>query len=247
MQPPEKPEDRAVPVPCVWMAAGVISYKLCDLGHDCESCPLDAALTRSPTLRHGAGAPAPSTAWVFPAGRRYSLAHLWVRELGDRLRVGVDALAAVLLSSIEGVVKQAAGPRLRQGQTACSVKLLGGEIAIQTPVSGRPALYNEALAARPDLLVTSPYDDGWLFELAPPFDRDELANLLPAEERGRLARLDIQRFQRRVAMHLLQGADRVGEACADGGELLHDVRQMLGAARFLDLVREALTAGPTPE
>ena len=29
--------------PCVWMSAGLISYKLCDRGFDCENCPLDAA------------------------------------------------------------------------------------------------------------------------------------------------------------------------------------------------------------
>jgi hypothetical protein len=34
-------------LPCVWMAAGLLAYKLCDRGFDCESCPLDCALRRS--------------------------------------------------------------------------------------------------------------------------------------------------------------------------------------------------------
>ena len=33
---------------CVWMDAGVVNYKLCDRGYDCERCPLDQALHRRP-------------------------------------------------------------------------------------------------------------------------------------------------------------------------------------------------------
>ena len=35
-------------IPCVWMQAGVVDYKLCDRDYDCEHCPFDEALhTRS--------------------------------------------------------------------------------------------------------------------------------------------------------------------------------------------------------
>lgn len=33
---------------CVWMRAGVVTYKLCDRDFDCEHCPLDAALRNEP-------------------------------------------------------------------------------------------------------------------------------------------------------------------------------------------------------
>ena len=36
---------------CVWMDAGVVNYKLCDRGYDCERCPLDQALHRRPSER----------------------------------------------------------------------------------------------------------------------------------------------------------------------------------------------------
>lgn len=32
------------PTQCVWMQAGVVGYKLCDRGFDCDLCPFDAAL-----------------------------------------------------------------------------------------------------------------------------------------------------------------------------------------------------------
>lgn len=32
------------PLKCIWMLAGVLTYRLCDRQYDCEHCPLDAAL-----------------------------------------------------------------------------------------------------------------------------------------------------------------------------------------------------------
>ncbi len=30
--------------PCVWMSAGLVAWKLCDRGFECESCPFDQAM-----------------------------------------------------------------------------------------------------------------------------------------------------------------------------------------------------------
>ena len=46
-------------LPCIWMGAGLLRYRLCDREYDCEHCPLDAALR---------GAPAPPPAPVGTAG-----------------------------------------------------------------------------------------------------------------------------------------------------------------------------------
>ena len=39
------------PARCVWMLAGVVSYRLCNRAFDCDHCPLDRA------LREGARTP----------------------------------------------------------------------------------------------------------------------------------------------------------------------------------------------
>jgi hypothetical protein len=33
-------------LPCVWMAAGLVAYKLCDRDLDCDGCPFDRAFRR---------------------------------------------------------------------------------------------------------------------------------------------------------------------------------------------------------
>jgi hypothetical protein len=51
---------------CVWMDAGVVNYKLCDRGFDCERCPLDQALHRRPSARPAKAKPGET---VFQNGR----------------------------------------------------------------------------------------------------------------------------------------------------------------------------------
>lgn len=41
-------ETTADSLPCIWMSAGLLSYRLCDREYDCEHCPLDAALRGAP-------------------------------------------------------------------------------------------------------------------------------------------------------------------------------------------------------
>ena len=42
---------------CVWMRAGVIRYRLCDRGFDCDRCPLDAGLRARGIQQPRTGAP----------------------------------------------------------------------------------------------------------------------------------------------------------------------------------------------
>ncbi len=53
---------------CVWMDAGVVNYKLCDRGFDCDRCPLDQALHRRPSERR-ANPKAKLTETIFQDGR----------------------------------------------------------------------------------------------------------------------------------------------------------------------------------
>ncbi len=93
--PKHRDDSRLLPegaVPCVWMTAGLISWKLCDRDLECQSCPLDAALQcrsrRMDGARFREHEPAP---WKFPEDRRYNPSHSWIQRVDDdRVRFGVD-------------------------------------------------------------------------------------------------------------------------------------------------------------
>ena len=76
------PEDA---LPCVWMSAGLIAYRLCDREFDCDGCPLDLALRGvSPTTQSDNRTAVPAHhAAEFPEDRVYSTGHLWLQECPD--------------------------------------------------------------------------------------------------------------------------------------------------------------------
>lgn len=244
--PPSKAQGRSVlpddAKPCVWMAAGIVSYKLCDRDFDCERCPLDLALRGRPCGGNVERVVRP-IAFVFPDDRRYAAAHLWGRVTSaGRVRVGLDAFAAEVLAAAHDVELPAEGDNLETGDALCTIAAHPGRVQLKTPIPGRITLTNDALGHDPEALIADPYEAGWVAELQPfePAPETALARLLSAAEAKKRAKSDMDRFRRQVAMQLLVGTSEVGPAMADGGESLTDLRQMLGADRYLKIVCELL-------
>jgi glycine cleavage system H lipoate-binding protein len=227
------------------MTAGLVSYKLCDRDFDCERCPLDAALRGEPLAVPGAPPiDAPRVAALcFPDDRLYGSGHTWVRqEAGSDLRIGLDAFAVALIGSARRIEPRAAcGPGraeddcLDEGAPLCDLDLGIGRLAISSPVHGVPRRWNEALASDGALLVSAPYDDGWIVEMTPA-GTGSLRTLRSAAAARDRARLDLRRFRRRAALFLFDQTDAVGPTLQDGGEVLTDLRYILGPDRFVELI-----------
>jgi glycine cleavage system H lipoate-binding protein len=239
------------------MSAGLLAYRLCDRDFDCDSCPLDAAL-RGASLPAGSPLRPPGAApFEAPPDRLYDRRHVWVqrrarrREGGrsgdrSRVRLGLDAFAVALVWPITGVVWRAPEGPLAAGSALCDLELTGGHLPVVTPVSGRLLARNRGLEADASLLADSPYDEGWLVELeeAPAAGgevREGGGGLAGAAEAAERSRLDLRRFRRRAALFLLEGSEAAGPTLADGGQVLTDLRVILGPGRYLELVRDLLT------
>jgi glycine cleavage system H protein len=232
-------------MPCVWMQAGLLTYRICDWNYECERCPLDAAMRGvafTPAVREAAGAdpPAPTPRPEIPGDRRYHPACGWVAAAGEgRLRWGLDAVTAHLLDRITSVVLPASGTRLEQGRIA-SWLVDGGELVpLRAPVSGTVVHTNQAAQRDPALVTASPYEAGWLVELENDRRLEEVPGLCDAEARAESAARQMERL-RDAARRRLQGVPGVGPTAADGGERITDLRRMLGARRYHRLVLSIL-------
>ncbi len=229
--------------PCVWMSAGLLTYKICDRQFECDRCPLDAGL-REGTLAgsHVEGRLAPrSYAGVFPEDRRYSSGHLWLEALGrpdhGRQRLGLDAFAAAIVGHCGGVSWEVSPRTVSRNEAICQIDLGLGMLSLRAPVNGVVTGGNQALHRDPALLVTQPYEDGWLLEFQV-LDDAEFGGLMTAEMAWDNARMDLRRFRRRIAVQLFAGGQDLGQDMPDGGELITDLRQMLGGSTYLDLLHE---------
>jgi len=220
-------------LPCVWMQAGVLRYRLCDRGYDCEHCPLDTALRgiepATPPVPREAEAP---PAWVIRDDRRYDLAGGWVAEAeGGRLRWGIDGFAARLLDRLTSIVLPVPGASLERGRIGCWLADDGELLPLRCPLSGKVVQTNRAAQRDPALVTAFPYDDGWLVELQSPLSLGELPDLRPAATRREEAARQLAKLRRAAGRRLVEEPD-VGPTAADGGERLTDLRRMLGARRY---------------
>ncbi|MBK7405853.1 MAG: hypothetical protein IPJ41_14850 [Phycisphaerales bacterium] len=236
---------------CVWMQAGLLAYRLCPLHLDCEHCPLDAALRAgapSPATADQPHTPSPPQFQRFPDDRRYTPRHTWLRPDtpgAQHGRFGLDALAAALV----GLPLRIEHP---PDAAACVLILREGGIPVLAPHEFRFTRWNHALDTDPGLLLTDPYGDGWLAELAAmPTDRKRTEHdqpapdaFLDAPEAASRARLDLRRFRRRIALAMLDDAasldqprppDRLAGATTD-------VRTLLSPRQFVEAIRDLLHA-----
>ncbi len=224
-------------LPCVWMTAGLIAYRLCDREYDCDSCPLDLA------LRGGAGslplerAPAPGAIWDFPDDRQYSPLHEWVLDIGaaSRLRVGLDAFAARLLDHADRVVFPPTNAGVQRGRSACWILDEGELIPICSPLTGTVVGTNLRLGTDPALVASSPYEEGWLMEIQAREPLERQQGLLGARAARERTTLQLRQLHRRACAGLARDGT-VGMTLTDGGVRISDLRRTLGTDRYHRLI-----------
>jgi glycine cleavage system H protein len=226
------------------MSAGLLTYKLCDRNMHCENCPLDAALRghdrpcQLAQRSNGTPTHAPVT---FPADRRYTTQHSWLKPLVGQdggMRLGLDAFAASLLPE-PSAIHWYDSP-LRRSDELCEIDFDDVSLTLRlSSVRGRVLSFNHALEDEPAAVLRDPYGEGWLAEVAldSAEQHDELLDAGKAREE---ARLDARHFRRRIAHYLLADDDRFAPTPIDEGRLLTDLRELLGGPRFIGLLRELI-------
>ncbi len=227
--------------PCVWMSAGLISYKLCDRGFDCENCPLDAALRGQmlAVTRPAGHLDRRTDEGLFPGDRLFTPGHLWVQAMSHddtRLwRVGLDAFATALIGCATAVRCTRESEMLQRGDPICEVDLGLGALTLSAPVAGRFVRANRMLQSHPDTLVTEPYGDGWILEIEG-LDPSAVLGLRPAPRALEHTEQDLRRFRRTLALRLL--SESGATASPDPAQSLRDLRQILCGTHYVELLSQ---------
>lgn len=112
-----------------------------------------------------------------PTDLRYTKDHEWVRVNGDEATVGITDYAADQLGDIVFVELPDAGRSLTQFAAFGVVESVKAVSDLFAPIGGEVIEANEALAATPELVNTSPFEDGWMIRLRVS-EPDQLEGLL---------------------------------------------------------------------
>ena len=110
------------------------------------------------------------------ATNKFSKDHEWVSVEGDTGTVGITDYAQGSLGDIVFVEVPEVGATFSKGDDVAVVESVKAASELYAPVSGEITETNEALAADPSLVNTSPTDEGWFFKikLSDPSELDEL-------------------------------------------------------------------------
>jgi glycine cleavage system H lipoate-binding protein len=250
MQP--TPDRTRTELPCVWVSAGVLSYRLCDREYDCEGCPLYLALrgggaaavagdgaARSPDAAPGGDDPVARYLAELGAGctlhldRAYSAEGLWMERESSgadgELRIGMDDYTLRLLQPVDNVVLPRPGVWLQHRAPCAWVNRGRLAIALRCPVAG------EVIEVDPRPALGPPAS--WWFRIKPHESVALAAGLYRNEAllSWFLTRVRAVHQQLDAAMAPPEGG-ALGPALSDGGLPTRDLEAVLGRERFEALV-----------
>jgi glycine cleavage system H protein len=221
-------------VPCVWMDAGVLSFKLCDRSLDCEGCPLDRALrgqeaagpflAENHELEQGDYHEIPAGKGLpgFRLQRRffYSPAHVWASvEDRGRLRLGLDDFAQQLLGPVYRVSLPEAGSQLTVRRPMAAVTNQIGAFSLRSPVEGEVVWTNQQLLTRPGLVNRAPHSLGSLLVIEPRDLQSALKDLRFGDDAENWLLEESEHLATSMLALLEARHPEVGETLPDGGSL----------------------------
>jgi glycine cleavage system H protein len=112
-------------------------------------------------------------------GLKYTKTHEWVKLTGAKAKIGITDHAQEELTDIVFVELPTVGKEVKKGEELCVVESVKSVSEVYAPVSGKILAVNTKLDDSPEIINSSPYDDGWLVELEVK-DKAEVNTLLDA-------------------------------------------------------------------
>ena len=113
-----------------------------------------------------------------PSELRYTKSHEWLRQEDDgTVTVGVTDHAQEALGDLVFVELPEVGSTFAAEDACCVVESVKAASDVYMPVTGEVVLINDRLEEEPEIINSSPYDDGWLFSIKPE-NMDDLGELM---------------------------------------------------------------------
>ena len=100
-----------------------------------------------------------------PSDLKFLDSHEWIKEDENTVIVGISDHAQSELGEVVFVELPAVGDEFVPGDEAAVVESVKAASEVYTPISGEVIEVNEALEENPELVNTSPYEEGWFFKL----------------------------------------------------------------------------------
>ena len=117
-----------------------------------------------------------------PGDLKFLSSQEWARiESDGTITIGISDHAQDLLGDIVFVELPEVGQTLDAESDAAIVESVKAASDVYSPISGEVKEVNSLLEDQPEIINSSPYEDGWFYKISPS-DLGELDNLLSPED-----------------------------------------------------------------
>jgi len=116
----------------------------------------------------------------FPEELLYTEEHEWVLVEDDIITIGITDFAQDSLGDVVFVELPDVGAEVVAGKAFGVVESVKAVSDVYAPVSGEVVETNEELPDTPEVINTSPYEDGWMIKVRIA-DRSELDDLMDSD------------------------------------------------------------------
>jgi glycine cleavage system H protein len=101
-----------------------------------------------------------------PEDLLYTDEHEWIKRLEDsKVRIGISDYAQDQLGDVVYVELPETGKEVAKDDLVVEIESTKSVGEVYAPFAGTISAVNDAVATPPELVNTSPYDDGWLVEI----------------------------------------------------------------------------------
>jgi glycine cleavage system H protein len=118
---------------------------------------------------------------MFPKDLKYTKDHEWVKVDGDKVKIGITSHAQEALGDIVYVELPDEDEDFNAGDSFATIESVKAVSDCYAPVDGKVIAVNEEVLDSPELVNSSPYENGWFVELEVS-DKSLLDDLMSSEE-----------------------------------------------------------------
>ncbi len=254
---------------CIWVEAGLISYKLCDRNLECDECPFDLVIRQKSAPAYDSSSSAEKKTGsgksdaqaqprqeslldiirnIFgaplrdkpPADRSYSRGHVWVKPVTERTyRVGLDHYASSLLEGVGSVVFPQDGTASVRENPCAWIICDDATITVQSPINGKIVGSNRRLVDEAGLLRSDPYESGWLNEIAS--EEGIQKGFLDSSGAESVSREQFQQLKQGMLAELDNRPPALGVTLMDGGIRPSSLRDIIGPSEYVVFLQRLLS------
>jgi glycine cleavage system H lipoate-binding protein len=247
---------------CIWMEAGVVSYKLCTNHYQCSTCEFDLAMSNRANMakqnfpnsfRCGECSydqmmqdriqpsfveemeQLPKVAGFYLPERLYYFRnHTWVYlERNGKFRIGIDDFARRIIGKINKIELPAVGRNLELEEYSWIVTHDHGDLEFFSPISGVVDSVNQKLLDDASLAVEKPYTDGWFVTMDVSSVARNLKNLLKDKEATAWMEEEANLLNQSIQ-------SETGVTFHDGAVVAADISKNLPKEKWNELVKKHL-------